>query len=170
MVVRAAAQVHPHCPVSAPSGGGVCRSCGNSCSDARLRDHFTTTLPCRPLPLPPQGAGAHLPAGGGGAGECHICAEAGQDDLRDLHDLLAASAPSLGCAGASLSSAQACTETRCPPAAFSSLPLLTPFDPSTCCPSPQFALLYYFGGWPGLVWAGAVRQVLMWHVTWLVNR
>lgn len=48
--------------------------------------------------------------------------------------------------------------------------LLTPFDASACRPSPQFALLYYFGGWPGLVWAGAVRQVLMWHVTWLVNR
>lgn len=35
---------------------------------------------------------------------------------------------------------------------------------------PQYAVLYYYGGWPGVVWAGAVRQVLMWHVTWLVNR
>lgn len=35
---------------------------------------------------------------------------------------------------------------------------------------PQYGALYYYGGWPGVVWAGAVRQVLMWHVTWLVNR
>ncbi|PSC75319.1 Palmitoyl-monogalactosyldiacylglycerol delta-7 desaturase, chloroplastic [Micractinium conductrix] len=33
----------------------------------------------------------------------------------------------------------------------------------------QFVLLYWFGGWPALVWGGAVRQVVMWHVTWLVN-
>lgn len=43
--------------------------------------------------------------------------------------------------------------------------------PSVACPPPprQYVLLYWFGGWPALVWAGAVRQVLMWHVTWLVN-
>ncbi len=30
--------------------------------------------------------------------------------------------------------------------------------------------LYALGGWGAVVWGGAVRQVLMWHVTWLVNR
>eukprot|EP00887_Chlorella_sp_A99_P004239 scaffold15.g4239.t1 len=33
----------------------------------------------------------------------------------------------------------------------------------------QFLALYLAGGLPFVVWAGAVRQVAMWHVTWLVN-
>ncbi|KAL4443614.1 hypothetical protein ABPG75_011351 [Micractinium tetrahymenae] len=33
----------------------------------------------------------------------------------------------------------------------------------------QYVALYWLGGWPALIWGGAVRQVLMWHVTWLVN-
>lgn len=27
-------------------------------------------------------------------------------------------------------------------------------------------LQYWLGGWPCVIWAGAVRQCLMWHVTW----
>lgn len=33
----------------------------------------------------------------------------------------------------------------------------------------QFAALYLLGGLPCLVWAGAVRLVLLYHVTWFVN-
>lgn len=33
----------------------------------------------------------------------------------------------------------------------------------------QFWVLYAIGGLPFMIWAGAVRQVALWHVTWLVN-
>lgn len=33
----------------------------------------------------------------------------------------------------------------------------------------MFAALYAFGGFPAMVWGGAVRIVWVWHVTWLVN-
>ena len=34
----------------------------------------------------------------------------------------------------------------------------------------QYMFLYWLGGFGAVVWGGALRQVLMWHVTWLVNR
>lgn len=33
----------------------------------------------------------------------------------------------------------------------------------------SFALLYAFGGFPAVIWGGALRTVWVWHVTWLVN-
>ncbi|GAB4819844.1 hypothetical protein N2152v2_006890 [Parachlorella kessleri] len=33
----------------------------------------------------------------------------------------------------------------------------------------QYMFLYWLGGFGAVVWGGALRQVLMWHVTWLVN-
>ena len=33
----------------------------------------------------------------------------------------------------------------------------------------SFALLYAFGGFPAVVWGGALRTVWVYHITWLVN-
>lgn len=33
----------------------------------------------------------------------------------------------------------------------------------------SFALLYALGGFPALVWGGALRCVWVYHVTWFVN-
>lgn len=33
----------------------------------------------------------------------------------------------------------------------------------------QFAALYIFGGFPAVVWGGALRMVWVYHVTWFVN-
>ncbi|GIM04138.1 hypothetical protein Vretimale_8750 [Volvox reticuliferus] len=33
----------------------------------------------------------------------------------------------------------------------------------------QFAVLYLAGGFPAMVWGGALRMVWVWHITWFVN-
>eukprot|EP00983_Pelagomonas_calceolata_P073558 1152173-Pelagomonas_calceolata.AAC.2 len=33
----------------------------------------------------------------------------------------------------------------------------------------QFALLFAFGGFPAVVWGGALRMVWVYHITWAVN-